>query len=120
MAALDALGNFNFAFAREQRNRAHLAQIHADRVISFFQRAGREIEFHILAGFNVCVELLVTWDLGPFEHIDALRADGGQQVFDVVGRLNIVGNQVIHLVVSEITFLFSHIDQFFDIVVLIF
>jgi hypothetical protein len=40
LASLDALGDFNFAFAGEQRNGSHLAQIHADGVIGFFQSAG--------------------------------------------------------------------------------
>ncbi len=66
------------------------------------------------------VEFLVAGHLGPFEHINALRADGGQQVLEVVGGMHVVRDQVVHLVIGEITFLFSHIDQFFDIVVLIF
>ena len=37
---LNALGDFHFAFARKQRNRPHLAEIHADGVIGFFQSAG--------------------------------------------------------------------------------
>ena len=37
---LDALGDFDFAFAREQRHGSHLAQIHADGIIGFFQSAG--------------------------------------------------------------------------------
>ena len=33
LAALDALGELDFAFAGEQRNGAHLAQIHAHRIV---------------------------------------------------------------------------------------
>src|SRR5689334_19717876 len=33
LPALDALGDLDFAFTREQRHRAHLAQIHADGVV---------------------------------------------------------------------------------------
>ena len=40
LAALDALGDFDFAFARKQRHGSHLAQIHADGIIGFFQSAG--------------------------------------------------------------------------------
>ncbi len=40
LAALDSLGDFNFAFAGEQRDGSHLAQIHADGIIGFFQSAG--------------------------------------------------------------------------------
>ena len=59
-------------------------------------------------------------DFGPLEHINTLRANGGQQVLEVVGRMHVVRDQVIHLVIGEITLLFAHIDQFFDIVVLVF
>ena len=51
LAALDALGDFNFAFAREQRHGSHLAQVHADGVVGFFQRAGGEVEFDVLPFF---------------------------------------------------------------------
>ena len=118
LAALDALGDFNFAFARQQRNRAHLPQIHADGIVGLFQGARREIQLHVLASFDL-VELLVA-GLGALEHINPLRANGGQQVLEIVGRMHVVRDQVIHLVVGEITFLFAHIDQFFDIVVLVF
>ena len=51
LATLDALGDFNFAFAGKQRNGAHLAQVHADGIVGFFQRARREVEFNVFAGF---------------------------------------------------------------------
>ncbi len=119
LAALDALGDFYFAFARQQRHRPHLAQIHADRVVGFFQSAGREVELHVLAGFDL-FELLVAPHLGSFEHVNTLRADGGQQVLEVVGGMHVVWDQIVHLVVGEVALLFTHIDQFFDIVVLVF
>ena len=64
LAALNALGDLDLAFAREQRNRSHLAQIHADGIVGLLHRAGREVEFHVLAGFELTVKLLVG-DLGP-------------------------------------------------------
>ena len=83
LSALDALGDFDFAFTRKQRNRSHLAQIHADRIVGLLHRARREVQFHVLAGFDFTVELLVGF--GPFEHINALRTDGGNQVIEIVG-----------------------------------
>src|SRR5208337_3389722 len=38
LAALDALGDFDFALARQQGDGAHLAQVHAHRIVSLFQR----------------------------------------------------------------------------------
>ena len=37
LAALDALGDSDFALARQQRHGAHLAQIHAHGIVRFFQ-----------------------------------------------------------------------------------
>ena len=39
-AGLDALGNGDFAFARQKLDRAHLAQIHAHRIVGTFGRLG--------------------------------------------------------------------------------
>ncbi len=120
LATLNALGDFNFAFAREQRNRAHLAQIHADGIVGFFQRAGRQIKFNVLAGFHLTSNFLSDRHLGPLQHIDALGADGGQQVIEIVGRMHIVRDKVVHLVIGEVALLFARIDQFFNVVVLVF
>jgi hypothetical protein len=50
LAALDALGDLDLALAGEQRHRAHLAQVHADRVVGLVERARREVELDLLAG----------------------------------------------------------------------
>ena len=122
LAALDALGDFDFAFAREQRNGAHLAQVHADGIVGFFQRAGREVELDVFAGFHVALVELVesAGRLRTFEDIDALAADGGHQIVEIVGRLDVVRDKVVHLVVGEVALLFSHIDQFLNVVKLVF
>jgi hypothetical protein len=86
LAALDALSDFDFAFPREQGHGSHLAQVHADGIVGFFESAGSEVKFNVLALFAF-VELLVERrgrQLGAFEYIDALRADGGKQVVKVV------------------------------------
>ena len=44
LALLDALGDRHLALAREQRHGAHLAQVHADRVVRLVERAGRQVE----------------------------------------------------------------------------
>ena len=57
LALLDALGNRHFALAREQRHRAHLAQVHADRVVRLVERTRRQVEVHLLAA--LALELVV-------------------------------------------------------------
>ena len=51
LAALDALGDFDFALAREQRHGAHLAQVHADGVVGFFECARGQVELDVFALF---------------------------------------------------------------------
>ena len=51
LAALDAPGDLDFALAREERHGAHLAQVHADRIVRLVERAGREIELQLLGAF---------------------------------------------------------------------
>src|SRR6202042_415361 len=92
LSTLNALGDFNFAFAREQRNSAHLAQIHADGVVSFFQGAWGEIEFDVFANF-IFVELFVErrgGKLWSLQHIDSLRTNSRQQIVQVFRRVHIV------------------------------
>src|SRR5664280_1665544 len=122
LPALDALGDLDFAFAGEQRDRAHLTQVHANRVVGFFQSARRKVEFNVLARFQFGIELLIerAGELRTFEHINALRADGGQQILEVIGRMQVVRDKVVDLVVSEVALFFSRVDQFFDVGELIF
>ena len=122
LAALDALGDFHFAFAGEQRNGAHLAQVHANGVVGLLESARGEVELDVFTGFDVALIELVerAGRLGSFQNIDALAADGGHEIIEVVGRVHIVRDQVVHLIVGEVALFFSHVDQFFNVVKLVF
>src|ERR1017187_6823024 len=97
LAALNALGDFDFALAREQRHGSHLAQIHADGIIGFFQSARSEVEFNVLGAFFHFLEFFFQIGRRPFrtfEYIDSLRSDRGQQIFQVFRRVHIVRDKV--------------------------
>ena len=51
LAALDAPRDLDLALAREQRDGAHLAQVHAHGVVRLVERAGREVELELLGAF---------------------------------------------------------------------
>ncbi len=54
-AALHAARQIDFAFARQQRNRAHFAQVHAYRIVGvdgFFHRRGVQ-EIGFVRGFRI-------------------------------------------------------------------
>ncbi len=63
LAALDALGEFDFAFAREQRHRSHFAQVHAHRIVGLVVEFLYEIEFAGLFGFFSFFIELALWAL---------------------------------------------------------
>jgi hypothetical protein len=70
-------------FAGQQRHRAHLAQVHAHRVVGLFEGSRRQVELDILTLFQV--EILVAVELGAVQKVDALGADGGDQVIQILG-----------------------------------
>src|SRR5207248_11297313 len=119
LPTLNALGNFHFAFACEQRNSSHLAQVHADGIIGLFQSTRREVKFYVLAGFFIFSVESGGGHFRALEYIYALRTDCGQQIFEVVGTLHILRYEVIDLVIREISLFFPRIDQLFYIVVFI-
>ncbi len=94
MSALDALGDGHLALARQQGHRAHLAQVHAHRVVRLLQCARRQVEIVFLGGdffFGFGIG-----DLGGFRgsargpgagdilvDVDVVALEGGEQVVDL-------------------------------------
>ena len=102
LAALDALGDLDFALAREQRDGAHLAQVHADRIVGLVERARREVELELLGPFARAVEqLLLAVGLLGIDHLDAGAAERAEQVVQLVRRGDVGRQQLIDLVVSR-------------------
>ena len=113
LAALDALGDFDFALAGEQRNGAHLAQVHADGVVGLLEGSGREVELYVVglfAGLGL-VLVAVAGELVAGEDVDALGVDGGEQVIEIVGRGDVTGEEVVDLTEGEIALLFPGVDE---------
>src|SRR5207302_9744832 len=91
-------------------------------VVGFFQRARSEVEFNVLPLFAF-IELLIERrgrQLRALKHINALRADRRQQVVQIFGTNYIVWDELVYLVIGEISLFFTGIDQLFYVVVLIF
>jgi hypothetical protein len=98
---------------RSQGHGAHLAQIHADRVVGLLQGAGREVEFDVV-GFFAGLRLILVALAARFagEHVDALRVDGGHQVIELIRRGDVARQQIVDLTKGEIALLFSGVDEF--------
>ena len=118
LSALDALGDFDFALAGEQRNGAHLAEVHADGVVGLLERAGREVEFYVVGLFSGLglVLLAVAGELVAGEDIDALGVDGGKKVIEIVGRGDVTGQEVVDLAVGEIALFLAGVDELLYVV----
>ena len=95
-ASLDALGDGDFALARQEFDRAHFAQIHPDRIVGAIGGFGRTcgdllrlhgldqvaaLRFFFLGGFlGRCVVVFLVLD-----DIDAHLAQHRQNIFDLLG-----------------------------------
>jgi hypothetical protein len=96
-AGLDALGDGDLAFAREQLARAHLAQIHAHRVVGALARFlglgfGRDLlpDLDHLAALGLglflwLVSLRLLARLLGLDHVDAHLAEHGEHVLELLG-----------------------------------
>ncbi len=113
LAALDALGDFDFALAGEQGDGAHLAEVHADGVVGLLKGAGREVELYVVglfAGLGL-VLVAIASEFISGEDIDALGVDGGEKVIEIVGGGDVTGEKVVDLAVGEIALFFPCVDE---------
>ncbi len=128
-AGLDALGDGDFAFARQKLHRAHLAQIHAHRVVGTVgrlflgncrdRRAGLLGQFvGVFLGVGLAVLALGLFAL--FLILDDVDAHFGQhrhRVFDAI-RISLLGRQHrIQFVHGDIAALLGGFDHLLDGVV---
>ena len=116
LAALDALGDFDLAFARQQRHGAHLAQVHPDRVVRLVEGPRRQVQVHARRRpASLRPELLVRID-----HLDAGAAERAEQVVQVVRRGDVGPQQVVDLVVEQVALFLADGDQLLYFVELVF
>jgi hypothetical protein len=119
-AVLDALGDFDLAFARQELDRAHLAHVHAHRV-------GGAAEFRVNRGqclFGLFLDFggihrrrcrfveQQVFDGGRFvENLDRHVVEGGDDRFDLLRIHQVVGQVVVDLGVGQVAALLAQRDQ---------
>ena len=117
---LDPLGDGNLALAAQQFDRTHLAQIHADRVVSavqFFGGGTGQRNLTRAFGGDQFGRALVLFFLGLFifDDVDAHLGQHGHHVLDLF-RADLIRRQnLIKLVVGDIAFLAGLGDHLLDL-----
>ena len=123
LAVLDALGDLDLALAGEQRDRPHLAQVHAHRVVglgvavasssssgsSFL--ASTSLLF-LLLGVRLGVSLLGDLQLRRrIDDLDALAGEGRQPVVHLIRRDDVLRHVLVDLVVGQEALRLAHGDE---------
>ena len=118
LALLDALGDLDLALAVEQRHRAHLAQVHAHRVVGLLVLVEREdlaaprfllVEVADRRRFDL---LAVVVALRAVEDVDLELVEAAVDLVDLVRQADdLVGQHLVDLVVEQIVLLLAELDQ---------
>src|ERR1700682_1147508 len=120
LPALDALGDGHFAFTRQQRDRAHFAQVHAHRVVGFFQRAGRSIQIALaLVRLFLDHNFAVAAFAGHFDcarglgrrriliNLDAVALKCREKVVDLFRGMHFGWKRIVYFVIQQVAALFA-------------
>ena len=127
-AGLDALGDGDFALARQQLHRAHFAQIHAHGIVGALGRLlGLGLGRHLLLDFDQLAALALGLLVGllalllaffgrllGLDDVDAHLAEHGENVLDLLGIDLLGGQDRIDLVVGDVAALLGGADQLLD------
>src|ERR1039458_8200802 len=106
-SAFDTARDFDLALARQQRDRAHLPQVHAHRVVDLLAYDGGQVQIDkLFALIELFLEIL-----GLFQDFDAGRVQAGQHVFEFGASRQISGQYFAHLVVQDVALLPAHLYE---------
>ena len=107
LAALDAARNLHFAFAREQRDGAHLPQVHAHGVVDLLAEAGGQLQVEqIFAFFELFLEIL-----GLFEDLDACAIQTGEHVLQLRAARKLAGQYFADFVVEDVSLFLAQLNE---------
>jgi hypothetical protein len=101
------------------------------RVAGLLQRAWRQVEFDLLGGdvlfgfgigdlggFRGSTGMLGDGDI--FIQVDAVALEGGEQVVELLRRVHLRREEIVHLVVEQVAALLARVDELAYLVILFF
>ena len=127
-AGLDALGDGDLALARQQLDRAHLAQIHAHRIVGALGRLlgfglGRRLRRDLdqfaasassSSGSSRALLFLVGFGFLGLDDVDAHLAHHRQDVLDLLGGDFLRGHDRVELLIGDVAALLGLLDHLLD------
>jgi hypothetical protein len=122
-AGLDALRNGDFAFARQQLDGAHLAQIHADgivgalaglRLLDFGDGLLRDFDEFVVGIVVLVLALFLAVAVFVFGNVDAHVGEHRHDVFDLFRRGGIRWQDVVELIEGHEAALLGLLDHLLD------
>ena len=123
-AGLDALGDGDLALAGEQFHRAHLAKVHADRVVGAVDGfllgrgggAGAAVveRIDLVLGRGLGLVLVVVGRFLVLDDVDPHLGDRAHHVLDLLGRILVLRQRGVQFVIGDDPALLAAGDQFLD------
>ena len=107
---LDALGDFDFLLAGEERNLPHLFEIHPNRIVQNIELGVALIFFLLL--FVVFFAVLVAVDLGGVDDVDLHAAQTVEDRLHLVGLVDAIREGFVEVVESEVALFLGELDEF--------
>src|SRR5258707_2635743 len=135
LPALDALGDGDFALARQQRHGAHLAQVHAHGVVWFFHRTRRQVQVaaaFVGVRFVLDHHLTVAALRGNFHgtsgfgrrlilvNFDAIPLKGRKQIVDFLRGMDFRRKRIVYFVVKQVAALLTYGNELAYCIVFLF
>ncbi len=121
LAAFDALGDLDLALAGEEGHGAHLAEVHADRIVGLVECAGGQVELELLGSFPSAVQQLVfAILLFGIDDLDPGAAERAEQIIELVRRRDVGGQELVDLVVQQVSLFLADGNELLHFIVFFF
>jgi hypothetical protein len=119
LAFLDTLRECDLALPREERDAAHLAEVHPHRILGAADRARREVDRVARLGLDRFLALVEgvldlvqgPWRLGAVDDVDVHGSEHQHDVVELVRGDQVAGQGIVQLFVGDVALLLARRDQ---------